>query len=847
MLAEAKAKHLLYVGVQHPEDKWMWESLEIISIDPKTGKVKSSSSKAHRQKLSPLPIAPDDAAYIFFTSGTTGIPKGVLGSHKGLSHFLQWQRQRFEVETNDRVAQLTGISFDVVLRDIFLPLTSGATLCLPEASDDLTPTRILSWLERQQISLLHTVPSLAQSWLANLPPGVSLNTLRWVFFAGEPLPEKLVRHWRKVFPEAGEIVNLYGPTETTLAKCYYQVPVDILSGVQPIGSPLPETQALVLGENNQLCGIGEPGEIVLRTPFRSKGYINASEENQRRFVKNPFRNDEQDLLFYTGDRGCYRPDGSLEILGRLDRQVKIRGIRIELEEIEAVLSEHPNLRETVVIAREDLPGDKRLVAYIVPKREQESTVDELRRFLKQKLPDYMVPSAFVVLDSLPLTPNGKVNRSVLPAPNQTKLEPASTFVAPHDELELQLTKIWEKVLGIQSIGVKDNFFDLGGHSLLAVTLFAQIEKKFGKNLPLATLFQAATVEKIAKIIRQEKWLAPWDSLVAIQPQGSKPPLFYIHAGGGNLLVYRDLALALGPEQPVYGLQPRGLDGKYAPHTRIEDMAAHYLAQILNIQPHGPYFLAGLSTGGTIAWEIAQRLLAQGQKVALLALFDTSGPGYPKLLPPIPRLLSVLNWAAFDFGRRLIRLPVKLVTKLKELGIKQTWLKTLEKLGIIKRCLDEDQKIQTLNVQRQLKHKIDTYKSNSSSVNYLEKLLNFLIVFIFKNSSKPYYANVFASGFDRDALSELPETLQKVQEANITARKAYIPQVYPGRVIFFRASERSPGIYRDPQVGWGGMAAGGMEIYEVPGDHSSIVRSPVLAEKLKACLDKAKANTSKEDL
>jgi amino acid adenylation domain-containing protein len=324
MLEQARAKHLLYIGSQRPEEeKGIWESLGIIHVAPDTG-VAINSEKDSSQAIHLPILSPDDAAYIFFTSGTTGVPKGVLGTNKGISHFLNWQRQTFAIGQQDRVGQLTGISFDVVLRDVFLPLTSGATLCLPEEGDSLEPTRILSWLEQEQITVLHIVPTLAQSWLTNVPMGVSLHTLRWVFFAGELLRGTLVSRWREIFPEAGEIANFYGPTETTLAKCFYHVPSDIAPEVQPVGLPLPETQALVLAQNNQLCGINEPGEIVLRTPFRSLGYINAPEENLSRFVKNPFRDDERDLLYHTGDRGRYRPDGSLEILGRLDDQVKIR-------------------------------------------------------------------------------------------------------------------------------------------------------------------------------------------------------------------------------------------------------------------------------------------------------------------------------------------------------------------------------------------------------------------------------------------------------------------------------------------------------------------------------------------
>ena len=859
MLTKAKAKYIIYVGNQplpkkSQDEQNIWNSLVDINVEPKTGA--TLNPQQDDVSITHLPkIDPDDAAYIFFTSGTTGLPKGVLGCHKGLSHFLTWQRQTFEISPQDRIGQLTAPSFDVVLRDIFLPLTSGATLCLPKEEDILEPTLILSWLESERISVFHTVPTLAQTWLSNVPKGVNLSSLRWLFFAGEPLKGTLVRQWRKAFPQAGEIVNLYGPTETTLAKCCYRVPSEPISGVLSVGFPLPQTQALIYGQNNQLCGIGEAGEIVIRTPFRSLGYINSSDENSARFVQNPFTDDRQDLLYYTGDRGRYNPNGSLEILGRLDYQVKIRGVRIEPKEIEVVLSQHPDLLQNIVIAREDIPGDKRLVAYIVSKAEQPHS-SELRSFVQERLPNYMVPSVFVFIDSIPLTPNGKVDRRALPAPDNNKQESSSTFVAPQDKLESHLIKIWSQVLNIQPIGVRDNFFDLGGNSLQAVALFAQIEKQFGKKLPLATLFQSGTVAEIAQIIRSEKWLSPWESLVPIKPNGNKPPLFYIHGGGGNLLVYRDLAFALGADQPVYGLQPRGLDGRYAPFNCIEDMAAHYLAQIRSLQPNGPYFLAGLSSGGTTAWRIAQLLQAQGQKVALLALFDSSGPNYYKILPPLPRLLSVLRWVMFDFQKRLSLLPQKLVSNLRQLGTKQTSTKILEKLGIVNQVLDEDQKINQQKMQRNFQVRFTKYKSISNNISSLEKWINSLAIFLLKRFARGFYTNAFVWGLtsnditiinDINEINEIPEALQQVQQANVEANRNYTPSVYSGRVILFRASDRPPGFYDDPKLGWGDLPAGGMEIYEIPGNHTSIMKSSVLAEKLRICLEKVQADYTAKNL
>ena len=345
--------------------------------------------------------------------------------------------------------------------------------------------------------------------------------------------------------------------------------------------------------------------------------------------------------------------------------MKVRGFRIELGEIEAVLSQHPGVRQAVVVAREDTPGDKRLVAYLIPEQEPGPAPGELQSFLKQTLPDYMVPSAFVPLDALPLTPNGKVDRRALPAPDWVRPEQRSALVAPSDTLERQLTVIWEEVLGIRPIGVQDDFFDLGGHSLLAVRLFAQIEKVFGRELPLALLFQAPTIAQLASLLREDGWVVPWSALVAIQPEGANPPFFCADAPGGSVHWYRDLARWLGLEQPFYVLQAQGLnrtppyggtccklcsawwglprvrcayvtkfdvENAQRHHMRVEELAAHYLKDIRTLQPGGPYFLGGYGSGGQVAFEMAQQLQAQGQTVALLAMFDAYASGKPEATP-----------------------------------------------------------------------------------------------------------------------------------------------------------------------------------------------------------------------
>ncbi len=473
-----------------------------LEVDPDTGRlveppaVTGASAAAKRVGDIPAKPRPGDPAYVFFTSGTTGQPKGVLGRHQGLSHFLTWQRDTFGAGPGDRAAQLTGLSFDVVLRDVFLALVSGATLCLPPEGAILDPERILRWLEDAEITLVHTVPSIAQAWLAAAPASVSLRSLRRIFFAGEPLTFELVRRWRAAFPGEAWIVNLYGPTETTLAKCFHVIPptADPDPGVQPVGRPLPHAQALVLSPERRLCGLGEPGEVAIRTPFRTLGYLNLPEENAARFVVNPFTGREDDLLYLTGDRGRYRTDGLLELLGRLDDQIKIRGIRVEPAEVSAVLALHPAVRAGFVLGRKDDRGESSLAAYVVA-GEVGLTAPGLQAWLAQRLPSAMVPSAVVFLERMPLTANGKVDRRRLPEP-----EPVAAgegFVEARTPAEELLAGIWSEVLKRDRVGALDNFFELGGHSLLATQVASRVRNVFGIELPLRAVFEQPVLADLA--------------------------------------------------------------------------------------------------------------------------------------------------------------------------------------------------------------------------------------------------------------------------------------------------------------------------------------------------------------
>jgi amino acid adenylation domain-containing protein len=507
ILLSSGVDRLIYVGSQQSDDealltKHHWKEIHFVSEMKGESLTTLKDSKKREVVTYSLP-QPDDPAYIFFTSGTTGVPKGVVGKHSGLAHFLVWQREEFGIGPGDRAAQLTGLSFDVVLRDILLPLVSGATICLKDVEEDLSGTEVLPWMEKERVTYFHTVPSLAQSWLE--VDNVKLNSLRYVFFAGEPLSADLVNSWRSNFGDHTTIINLYGPTETTLAKCYFEVPKkDNLPFVQPIGQPLPDTQVLVVNKEFQLCGIGEPGEIVIRTPFRTLGYLKATEKENALFVPNPFTEDPEDILYRTGDMGIYRPDGLMDIVGRLDDQIKIRGIRVELGEIQSIIVGHPLVKDAVVITFLTTTGEKRLAAYFVPQSEK-LEVAELRSYVIGKLPSFMIPQAFVKINSIPLNANGKVNRKKLPDPTNAFNELVSvTSIPPSTELEEVISEMWKELLGVNQVGIHDNFFDIGGHSLLILQAKTKMAKLLKRDIPLVDFFQYPTVSSLATHLSKDE-------------------------------------------------------------------------------------------------------------------------------------------------------------------------------------------------------------------------------------------------------------------------------------------------------------------------------------------------------
>ncbi|HKV08916.1 MAG TPA: amino acid adenylation domain-containing protein, partial [Thermoanaerobaculia bacterium] len=462
------------------------------------------------QPLPPVETGPDDLAYIAFTSGSTGVPKGILGRHGPLSHFLPWQAERFGLGPGDRYSLLSGLAHDPLQRDLFTPLCLGGSLAAPSFEELATPGRLAAWMAREGVTVAHLTPALGQ--LLTEPPGrgaepAVIPTLRWVLLVGDVLTRLDVDRIRRIAPHV-TCVNLYGSTETQRAVAFHVVEEESgrMRQVLPLGRGMEDVQLLVVrpGEEPALAGVGEVGEIWMRSPHLAAGYLGDPELSADRFRANPWTHAPGDRVYRTGDLGRYLPDGEAVFAGRADQQVKIRGFRIEPGEIEAALGRLPGVREAVVIARQEGPNtvDRRLVAYVVPDPAAPPAVESLREALRAKLPAYMVPSAFVLLEQLPLTPNRKVDRRALPAPEAPGA--GEGFVEPGSELERTIAEVWREVLGLERVGVRSNFFDLGGHSLLLVRLHARLQEALGRDLALVDLFNYTNVRALAEhLSRQE--------------------------------------------------------------------------------------------------------------------------------------------------------------------------------------------------------------------------------------------------------------------------------------------------------------------------------------------------------
>jgi amino acid adenylation domain-containing protein len=570
-----------------------------------------------------------NAAYVLYTSGSTDRPKGVVSAHRGSINRFEWMWRAYPFVAGEVCCQKTSLSFGDSIWEIFGPLLQGVPLVLIPDEVVKDPRDFIAALSANRVTRLVLVPSLLRVILEtseNLAQ--QLKTLSYCVCSGETLPAELARNFREQVPHT-TLLNLYGSSEVAADVLYYEVSNTESINNIPIGKPIANTDVFILDSNFQPVPLGVLGEICVGGDGLARGYWNSAQLTAEKFVPHPFSRQPGSRLFRTGDIGRYLPDGNIEYHGRRDYQVKVRGYRIELGEIETALKGYSSVQDAVVMLRQLTPENKQLVGYIVTSSNQAESqnglmVTELKSVLKKMLPDYMVPAHFVFLPQLPLTPSGKIDRRALPQPDGTRPELEEAHVAPRDDLERRLANIWERLLAVQPVGVRDNFFNLGGHSLLAVKVVSEIQKETGQRLPLISFFQGPNIEYLASLLRQDVRSLSWPTLVEIQAGGPNAPLFCVSMPNVNALGYRSLARHLGADQPVFGLQaqyPEDLVGEHS-QAAVDEIVTDYLEVLRGVRLSGPYQFVGLCRGAHIAYELARRLEQEGKEVALLGIIDT---------------------------------------------------------------------------------------------------------------------------------------------------------------------------------------------------------------------------------
>jgi amino acid adenylation domain-containing protein/non-ribosomal peptide synthase protein (TIGR01720 family) len=555
---------------------------------------------------------PGDIAYVIYTSGSTGAPKGVAVEHRALMRLVAWHAAAYRPGSGTRAAQLAGPAFDAAAWELWPALGCGACVEIVPEEVRLSPGHLASWLARRGITHAFAPTALAQDLLLQAWP--EQLALRVLLTGGDKL--------RRGVPPGlpFKVVNHYGPTECAVVASCAAVPEAVQECMAPpIGLPIDNTQAYVLDRAFEPVPIGVPGELCLGGDGLARGYLGRPRLTAEKFAPDPFSGKPGARLYCTGDLARRLPDGNLEFLGRLDQQVKVRGFRVELEEVEAALTRHEGIRGSAVVARAGPDGEAQLVAYFSASRDLAAS--ELRAFLRERLPEHMVPAAFIALPALPLTANGKIDRRALPEPEVGPAPSESPRAAPRTRTELILWNLWQRILGRSDFGVADRFLDVGGHSLGIIRLVGHIEDALGVRLSMQVVMANPTIELLASAVQSSPPRSRPSSVVPIQTSGRGAPLFLVHPAGGTVACYFDLARFLGPKRPVYGLQAIGIDDESEPVDQLEPMAEAYVRAIRELQPDGPYFLAGWSAGGQIAFEMANQLSAVGQRVAFLGLLD----------------------------------------------------------------------------------------------------------------------------------------------------------------------------------------------------------------------------------
>ncbi|MEZ2335804.1 amino acid adenylation domain-containing protein [Mucilaginibacter sp. RCC_168] len=723
-------------------------------------------------------VTGDDLAYVLFTSGSTGKPKGVQIKHHNLVNFLLSMQKEPGLKAGDNLLAVTTISFDIAGLEMFLPLLTGARLIITDAITAKDGRALIDLVADHQITVMQATP---YTWRVMLEAGWETKFPLRILCGGEALPKDLIN---KLLARCSELWNMYGPTETTVWSTVKHI---INDEDISIGRPIDNTQVYILDEKLNNFADGSIGEIYIGGDGVAKGYLNRPELTDERFVDDVFSGIPGSKMYRTGDLGKIREDGEIVCLGRIDHQVKVRGYRIELEEIEQNLLKQDNVKQAVVIAREDTPGNPRLVGYVIINDQKSDNdlraqFDTWQRGLLEVLPEYMVPDDFVIMETIPITPNGKIDRKALPKPNYSNIQRSGEIVAPRTSNEKLVADIWTELMGLETISIFDNFFELGGRSLVAVKIMARLEQETGKRLPLATLFEHSTVEKLAARLELDATSITWESLVPIKPNGTKMPLYIVHGAGLNVLLFNALAMNMDAEQPVYGLQAKGLNGIDEPLDVMEDIAANYIAEIVAKNPDGPYALAGYSLGGIIAYEMAKQLMATGKEVKMLAMFDTYADLSTVNDPLLKKVFNKATLVLKQIGYSLVLLAEdpKRTIEYKSLIIKRKFIKLFWKIAPGK-----DEK------------------------------------------KEGFFA------YDNE-----------IDEASEKALRNYVLTPLPIAIELFRAKKRTFYMADFNFLGWRPFAQKGVHVHEIPGEHNTIFAPPndkEFAVVLQNCLDQVSKN------
>jgi amino acid adenylation domain-containing protein len=632
---------------------------------------------------------PKQLAYTIYTSGSTGRPKGVMIEHHSAVNLIQWVNSTFEVGPQDRLLFITSMCFDLSVYDIFGILSAGASLVIARQQEVQDVKQLQEMLQTYGITFWDSVPTTMDYLVRELETShraYSQPFLKTIFMSGDWIPVDLPERIKKYFPNT-QVISLGGATEGTVWSNYYPVtqPTSTWTSI-PYGKPIQNNFFYILNEQLQPVPQGVTGDLFIGGVGVARGYANEPEKTNYSFIQDPFNSRAGGRMYRTGDLGRMLPDMNMQFMGRKDAQVKIRGFRVELEEIESVLKQSGLIRQAVVLARDDRDNKKRLVGYVVPNGSFDR--QEVLTHLKSKLPDYMIPAAWVELDSLPLTSNGKIDKkALLEMDDMGQIK--ERYVAPRTDLEMTLAEIWQDVLGLEKVGITDNFFELGGYSLNAVQIMTKIENKTGKKLPLAIFFKYPTIaQQVASSLVQNNADSVWKALVPIKTTGSKMPLYIVHGDGLNVLNFHDLANYVDPEQPILGLQAIGLDGIQSPLDDISEIAKRYISEILEDNPNGPYAIGGYSFGGYVAIEMRKQLEVLGKEVKMVAMFDTNAQNAEYANSPVQRISKKIRrqvpkfvWFSKLFVRRpktTINYQFSLLIKfLRNVGL----VKTPEPTGI----------------------------------------------------------------------------------------------------------------------------------------------------------------------